>query len=296
MSDVLDDQPYQAIRNAFDAPWPGPRGPCLRLADGDLTASIHPADGGRLTSLTAFGVELLRPWTSERRAFQYGCFPMVPWVGRLSSGVLRHDGNSFALPVNKPPHALHGMACFAPWEIVETSPTAAEIRFALDAPWPWRGSVAQRYELSDNTLTMTLTVATAGAPFPAAAGWHPWFRKWLDALPGEEDKRLRISFAADWQEEPGADELPTGRRVAPRAGPWDDCFGFDGPMRATLLWPGSLRLDMSSPVSSMVVFDKPADAACVEPLSGPPNGVNTAPSLVSVAEPLVVSTRWTVRG
>ncbi|HXP97763.1 MAG TPA: hypothetical protein VN809_13700, partial [Telmatospirillum sp.] len=259
MSLFTDDPSYLAVRKAFDAPWPGPRGPRVHLRDGDLTATIFPADGCRLTSLTAFGYELLRPWNPARRAFQYGSFPMVPWVGRLQDGLLRFEGSEFRLPVNKPPHALHGMACFGPWAIVETSPTMAEFQLQLDDPWPWKGLVTQRYALKDNALSSTVSIASSGETFPAAAGWHPWFRKWVgnagETTPvptGSEDEALNIAFSADWQEEPGPDELPTGRRLAPRPGPWDDCFGFEGFMSASLLWPGKLRLEMTASASSMV--------------------------------------------
>ncbi|ABD86612.1 aldose epimerase [Rhodopseudomonas palustris] len=293
MTLIHDDDCYQTVRRAFDAPWSGPRGPQVLLRDGDLTATIYPHDGCRMTSLTAFGLELLRQWTPDRRAFQYGCFPMVPWVGRLGSGRLQFGERSWQLPVNKPPHALHGMACFAPWRIGATSASSAEFHFDLGDPWPWQGSVTQRYELAGNTLTIALKISTAGDSFPAAAGWHPWFRKGLSETATDAEK-LHIGFTADWQYAPGSDELPSSERIAPRPGPWDDCFGFDGPMRAELLWPGQVRLDMTSPASSMVVYDKQPDAACVEPLSGPPNGVNTAPQLVSTASDLVTITQWAI--
>jgi len=295
---VADDA-YQAIQKAFDAPWPGPRGDRIVLGHDDLRATVYPADGCRIASLTAFGYEVLRSYTPERRGFQYGCFPMVPWVGRVRNGILHHGGQDHHLPVNKPPHAMHGMACFGPWDCVEASGTSALFRLRLTSPWPWSGQVTQRFSITDTALDVDVTIESDGQTFPAAAGWHPWFRKWLgraeDPTPvtaGPQDEALRVRFAADWQEEPDDNELYTGRRIAPQAGPYDDCFGFNGAMSATLDWPDKLTLDMSSPTSTMVVFDKQPDATCVEPLSGPPNGVNTAPTLVSPAQPLRLSTRW----
>lgn len=303
MNTPKDDVAYQAIRKAFDAPWPGPRGPRVQLSAGGLSAAIYPADGCRLASFAVGGVELLRGWTPERRAFQYGCFPMVPWVGRMRDGTLAFQGRTYALPVNKPPHAMHGMACFAPWQIVRTSGRMAEFLLPLEEPWPWRGHVVQRFEMTEEALTISISVCSDNAKFPAAAGWHPWFRKWLgrpgetaDVAGGDEAEQLRIAFSADWQEEPGDDELPTGRRIPVRPGPWDDCFGFAGPMQARLDWPGRFGLEVSSAASSMVVFDKKPDAACVEPLSGPPNGINTCPFLVAPDTPLVVKTRWAIKG
>jgi galactose mutarotase-like enzyme len=193
------------------------------------------------------------------------------------------------------------MACFGPWRTLVADESAAEFEFALGQPWPWGGRVTQRIELADDALKTTLSISTDGEVFPAAAGWHPWFAKWIGdaayvakAPVGEADDQLQIAFAADWQEEPGADELPTGRRIALRDGPWDDCFGFDDGVRAALRWPGKIELEVTSPASRLVVFDKPADAACVNPMSGPPDGVNTCPRLVTGSDPLILSAVWRI--
>ncbi|SDH73456.1 hypothetical protein [Propionivibrio dicarboxylicus] len=200
------------------------------------------------------------------------------------------------MPVNKPPHALHGTACFGAWRTIAANGTMAEFEFALGDPWPWAGRVTQRIELVDDSLNLTLTIETEGEPFPAAAGWHPWFAKWIGdaayvatAPVGNAGERLQVAFSADWQEEPRPDDLPTGQRIAVCEGPWDDCFGFDDGLQASLSWPGKIRLGMTSPASRLVVFDKQPDATCVNPMSGPPDGVNTCPRLVTIRDPLVVS-------
>ena len=301
MSNSFDPNPYFAVRQAFDAPWPGPRGPRVDLRCGEHAVTVYPEDGCRMTSLTACGFELLRQWNPNRRAFQYGCFPMVPWVGRMRAGRLNFAGKEHQLPVNKPPHALHGMACFGAWRTLVADEAVAEFEFSLGQPWPWGGRVTQRIELADDALKMTLSISTDGETFPAAAGWHPWFAKWIGdaayvakAPIGAANEQLQIAFAADWQEEGGADELPTGRRIAVRKGPWDDCFGFNDGVRASLRWPGKVGLDVTSPASRLVVFDKQADATCVNPMSGPPDGVNTCPRQVTRNDPLVLSAVWRI--
>lgn len=301
MSRVLNSNPYLAVRQAFDAPWPGPRGQRIELSNGKLTATIFPEDGCRITSFIAYGLELLRQWNPGRRAFQYGCFPMIPWVGRMRNGMLLFEGKKYPLPVNKPPHALHGMACFGPWKTTAVTGTLAEFEFTLERPWPWNGRATQRIELVDDSLCLTLQIATDETPFPAAAGWHPWFSKWIGdtayvatAPIDDTTKCLQVIFSADWQEEPGLDELPTGRLVTVGTGPWDDCFGFNNGLHASLSWPGKMQLDITSPASRLVVFDKQPDATCVNPMSGPPDGVNTEPKIVVVNNPLVVSSIWNI--
>ena len=295
----FDPDPYRAVRQSSAAPWPGPRGSRIDLRAGDLAASVYPLDGCRLTSLTVRDAELMRQWKPDRGAFEYGSFPMVPWAGRVRDGILLVDGHEHHLPVNHPPFALHGMTFFAPWTTLDVTDTTAEFAFRLTDPWPWPGRAKQRFELTTQALEMTLTVETDGTPFPAAAGWHPWFAKWTgtheelaQAPVGDPDDELSIHFSADWQEEPGDDGLPTGRRIAPRPWPWDDAFGFDTSLSATLTWPRRVKLLMTSPATSMVVYTPEPDAACVEPQSGPPNGVNTHQQVITPAEPLVIRTRW----
>ena len=47
-----------------------------------------------------------------------------------------------------------------------------------------------------------------------------------EKLTPQNTESLQVLFDADWQEEAGSDELPTGNRISPQVGPWDDCFGF----------------------------------------------------------------------
>lgn len=99
-------------------------------------------------------------------------------------------------------------------------------------------------------------------------------------------------FDADWQEEAGSDELPTGNRISPQAGPWDDCFGFYDGVKVKLLWPGKLAMTMISSANSLVVFDKQPDATCINPLTQASNAINLTPELVTPDRPLVIETRW----
>ncbi|MCV5625704.1 hypothetical protein OFN31_29115, partial [Escherichia coli] len=86
---------YLALQQAFDAPWPGPVGELVTLEKGNIHLQIYPHDGARITSLKAFGSEVLRQWQPQRRAFQYGCFPMVPWAGRLGNATLNAGGQCY---------------------------------------------------------------------------------------------------------------------------------------------------------------------------------------------------------
>ncbi len=256
----------------------------VRLTAGDAEMTIRPDAGCRISGLRVAGTELLRQ--GER----FGCFPMVPWCGRTALGRFRDGGVTRRLPVNSPPHAIHGTGRSTAWRRAPGGDEgSAAFTYDLADPWPYPGRVTQTFALTATGLTLGMAVETAGDSFPAQAGWHPWFRRNLGA--GGSD--VVVDFRPGWQEERGADHIPTGRRIEPLPGPWDDCFGMPDGVDVTLTWPGELRLRVTSRVPWVVVYDEQPEAVCVEPQSGPPNGLNTAPRLVTAIDPLETAATWT---
>ena len=282
------NNPYLAVRQAFNAPWPGPRGEKIKLQNDNIQLEIYPEDGCRIINLQAYNYPILRAWQDGRFAFQYGCFPMIPWVGRIKNAILNYQEKSYALPANKPPHAMHGMACFSPWQCISTTQTRAEFKFILDEPWPWKGSVNYIVEIKDDELVLSLQINTDQHEFPASAGWHPWFNKILSA----NEPEMEIHFSPKWQRKTGIDEIPEQTKITPQAGPWDDCFGFEHPLKTTLLWQNQLQIEMSSSGNHLVIFDKQPDASCVNPMTEAPNDINHHPQIVKQSNPLIITTNW----
>ncbi|AXG79280.1 aldose epimerase family protein [Streptomyces paludis] len=256
----------------------------IRLAAGDAELTITPANGCRISSLRVGGTELLRQ--GER----YGCFPMVPWCGRIGNGQFRNGGEQHQMPLNSPPHAIHGTGRNTAWSTVRADKSEAVFSYDLAAPWPYSGRVTQIFELTEDGLTLTLGVEASDTSFPAQAGWHPWFQR---SLAG--GREVEIDFSPGWQEERGDDHLPTGRRITPLPGPWDDCFGMPDGVDVKLTWPEQLELTVKSRAEWVVVYDEQAEAVCVEPQSGPPNGLNTLPRLVTKIDPLEIASTWSWR-
>jgi aldose 1-epimerase len=257
-----------------------------KLTAGDAELTVVPQDGCRIASLTVGGTELLR------QGDRYGAFIMVPWCGRTENGRFRNGGVVHQLPVDAAPHAIHGTGRHTAWrEARGGTDVAASYYFDLADPWPYRGRVTQTLELGADELRMTLSVEASDDSFPAQAGWHPWFHRSLTP----DGAEAKLDFAPAWQEERGPDHIPTGRRIDPKPGPWDDCFGMPDGVDVTLTWPGALELRITSRAEWVVVYDEESEAICVEPQSGPPNGLNSLPRLVTPVDPLEVSTTWTWR-
>lgn len=255
------------------------------LWSGPARVTVDATDGGRMTSLEIDGVELLGGTGSG--VIEHGSFVMAPWAGRIRNGLLRVGGAGHRLPTDRThPHAGHGLVMDRPWTVLDAGAERLRVGCALDRRWPFPGHVLQEFQLADTHLDQRIELHARGPEFPATVGWHPWFRRVL--APGSV---AELRFVADGMLVRDRDGIPDGRVAAVPPGPWDDCFtGVHWPM--TIVWPDVLSLRISSDVGFAVVYDEPAEAFCVEPQSGPPDGPNTSPGMVQPGAPLVASMRW----
>lgn len=206
-------------------------------------------------------------------SLDWGCYPMVPYAGRVREAMLTFRGKSYSLPANDPSglgHAIHGTLFDTQWSVESLTPTRIIMSHELGAPWPWRGAVVHEVELHHASLTCALTVE-AHDDMPVMVGWHPWFVRPLEAT---------LPFASMVQR--GDDYLPTGTRVDPVVEHADDCFCE--PTGPLALRYDKVTLTLHSDCSHWVVYNQPTHAICVEPQSGPPNEVNDAPHIVRAGE------------
>ena len=260
----------------------GPAGEArLILEVAGARVTVDPAAGGRLASVVVNGLELLVTASPEGSIY-WGAYPMAPWAGRIRHGRFEFGGREHQLPITMPPHAIHGVAHDRPWTV--TGPD--EIALDLDERWPFRGRVVQRFTVEPDGLEVRMRIE-ADEPMPAVLGWHPWFRRVI----GEGSAPVDLVFEPTAMLARDEEGIPTGELVAPPPGPWDDCFTA---LRSdpVLLWPGRLRLTLSSSCPWWVVYSQPADAICVEPQSGPPDAVSIAPEVVEPGRPLEHHMRW----
>ncbi len=245
---------------------------------GRARCEIDPTHGGRVASLVVDGTEVLVRGDDARRSdpLRWGCYPMAPWAGRVRFGRFRFAGRDHQLECNLPPHAIHGTVLDRPWRTVFADSTTVELDIALGSRWPLGGRAFQRIELRPDRLRCSLAVQAADQPMPAQVGWHPWFVK---------PDRAELRFARMYQRD--GDGIPSGVLVTPPEGPWDDCFVE--PLAPLRLVVGPVTLTISSDCDHWVVYDEPADATCVEPQSGPPDGFTLRPHVLGPGDTLE---RW----
>ncbi len=259
----------------------GRGGDALVLEAGDARLVVRPHEGGRLGSVIVAGRELL---VTDREAgpIRWGAYPMAPWAGRIRYGRFSFAGLEHQLPLGAPPHAIHGVVYDRPWRVVD----ATTIAIDLDERWPFRGTVTQRFALDEGGLEVGMTIE-AEEPMPVSMGWHPWFRRILE--PGDDP--VTLDFVAGEMLVRDAEGMPSGRRVPPSSGPWDDAF--TGMSRdPVLVWPDRLRLELTSSCTWWVVYSEPEHAICVEPQSGPPDALNSDPEVARPGSPLTQVMRW----
>lgn len=246
----------------------------LEMSSSVTRAVVDLTAGGRLASLQIHDVDVLVERSDDPVA--WGCYPMVPFAGRVRDGAFRFEGNRYDVPKNFGDHAMHGFGFTSQWTQVADDTIAYEF---VD-PWPFAGRVEQHFALDQQHLLMTMQV-TAYDRQPMVLGWHPWFRKTTSL------GAASLQFDPGAMYERGDQPIPTGALIDPTPRPWDDCF-TDVTGAPTLSW-GSLELTLQSNASHWVVFDEPEHAICVEPQTGPPNAFNLSPIVLDKNEQLTVT-------
>jgi aldose 1-epimerase len=237
------------------------------------TVTLAPELGGRIASIVVDGRELLVAGDASSHPMMWGCFPMVPFAGRIRRGRFRYEARSIHLPVNFDPHAIHGTGYDAAWSVQGDGTLVHQ----FPDTWPFGGHAVQRFELDEDGLTCTIEVHADRQPMPAMAGWHPWYRR-----------PVELTFAAGQMYERDADHMPSGALVTPTPRPWDDCF-TDVDQPVVLAFEDGPTVAITSSCDHWVVYDMPDNAICVEPQTGPPDQFNLAKP---VAEPGESLTAW----
>jgi len=251
----------------------------VELTAAGVVTRIDPADGGRIVSLVIAGVERILPKARARAltpAIHWGCYPMVPWAGRLASGRIPTKDGEVRLEPNLPPSAIHGLGFDKPWEIVERSERAVTMTCELRGlGWPFGGRARQTLRVGAGSLELELEVGGYTRAGPAGLGWHPWFTR-----PAQGD----VEICVDASDVLVLDEelVPTGevRQVSPsedlRSCPSLGDVRLDhvyvrAKSPAVVRWPDlELRIDYDASMRTVVVHTPPA-GFCVEPQTMWPN-------------------------
>ena len=237
-----------------------------------VTALVYPEFGARIGSLIVGDQEIFITQAENGDPLSWGCYPMVPFAGRVRDASLHFAGEHYSLRQNMAPHAIHGTVFDRSWEVISSTPSTTVLETELGPEWPFKGIVQHRIEVADNEIALQLTVS-ALQPMPVQVGWHPWFVK-----PGSS----RLHFAAMLPRDSVG--ISMEQQVPQPSGPVDDCFiDPEKPLTITI---GSVQAKLASDCSHWVLYDMPAHATCIEPQSGPPNSINDRPFVLPAGSTL----------
>jgi aldose 1-epimerase len=256
--------------------------------------ALDPRLGGRAVSWQVAGIELL-----HRRGVhpvEHGMYAMAPWAGRIRGNAVDTVHGQAVMPITYEPWALHGTVLGRPAQVEEYHATDSSAMAVLGSDrhpeWPWPMAVRMHWILEQDRLSTRIVVEALGEPFPAVVGWHPWFRRSIDGVPASWSLHAAGMLTRD------ASALPVAFADQVSLGPHDDAFLVPS-ASAQISWPGVLSLDIAASDPWFVVFDELDEAMCLEPQSGPPDGLVDHPwapaRLVTPGHPLEHSVTWSIR-
>ena len=244
-----------------------------KISAGDIQVEIDTDNGGRIASLHVAATSLLV--THADSLLDWGLYPMVPYAGRVRSATLGFNNQQFSLRANASPHSIHGTVFDHPWNVEAHDATSILMSTDTGPEWPFAATVTHHIEVSDNKVRCVLTI-TVHEPMPAQLGWHPWF-----AQPHQVDTSFNSMLRRD------DDGITTLERIDPLPPPVDDCF-FE-PNAWPTIYIGNCAVEIASDCPYWVRYDAAGGDVCIEPQSGPPNGINSKPLILQTGQQF---SRW----
>lgn len=259
----------------------------VELNAGSTSCGIAPGMGCSIvhfrTTDGGTALDWMRPYDPRRAgappAAASGCFPLVPYSGRIANGVLLWRGTRYRLPTGLlgDAHALHGIGWVERWTADVVAAGRATFSIDYSGPdWPFPFKAVLDFALSERALAVSMRIGNTGTiDMPVGIGLHPTF-----AGPGIS---LRADARTVWNID-GEKLFADSARVPPR---WDFRAGaplvgtalehgftdWDG--RFVLTWRGRRRrlaVAASQALRHLVIYSKAYDEGgtgfvCVEPVS-----------------------------
>ncbi len=181
MTDAADATatPADPTREPEVAPF-GPTGRRIHLAAGRVEAEVGTV-AALLCRVTVDGVDLVEPVPAETAPPFGNGTVLVPWPNRVRDGIWTLDGTRQQLDLTEPArhNALHGLLAFTDYEVREQGDAFVVLGATIHPQhgWPFLVDTWVRYELTADGVAVTHGAenrSTAAAPY--AVGTHPFLR------------------------------------------------------------------------------------------------------------------------
>jgi len=279
-----------------------------------------------LRSLTVGGIHVTEPIGVDVVA-PMGCgIVLAPWPNRVRDALWHLDGEPQQLDITEVPrrNAIHGLLRNTEYRLLAQDASSVTLG-ALIAPqhgWPFLLDTSVRYEVEPDGLTTTHSVTNLSPRrAPWAVGAHPYFR--VGDVPVEQltvTLTAAVRIALDERSNAGAEhpvdapgaggpgDLRAGRRLEGLTldSPYGQLANADG--RADVAWltapDGSSTTLWADPAFGWIQaytppeFPRPTGpglAVALEPMTGPPDALNSGTGLIWLEPGESWSGSWGVR-
>lgn len=297
-----------------------PSGEQFELRWGDQRATIVEVGGG-IREYAVGDRPVLDPYPLEAMCDGAHGAPLIPWPNRLADGRYQFDGAEYHVALTEPDkrNAIHGFLRWRAWQAVELSEARVVMATRLHPlpGYPFVLDVSVAYALSDAGLTVTTVAANAGEqPCPYAVGQHPYLSAGggpIDEATLQLDAGLRV--LTDERQLPAGSEPVAGSDFDFRAGrrigdqqidyaftdlgrdadglAWVRLTGTDG-YRAEL-WQDGRYPYVEIYTGDTLGPDRARRGLGTEPMSGPPNALQSGESVIRLEPGDTVATVWGAR-
>ncbi len=283
-----------------------PSGAQYRISHGEHHATITEGSAA-VREYRVGGREVFQSFGEGEIAPAYHSAVLIPWPNRIAAGRYAFDGEHYQLAITEPERnsALHGLACWLPWTLVNHEPDRVTLSFRiLPSPgYPFHLDTRVEYRLTEDGLRVTTTsVNTGDRACPYGLGFHPY----IAAAPGSRvddcalnlDVRRRLlpdQLLIPEGDEPVADsayDFRTPRQVG--AATLDDAFTDVVRDAQGRSWARLQRVDGRTAVvwadenfgywqvysADLLPESMARRAMAIEPMTAAPNAFNSGDGLI----------------
>lgn len=286
-----------------------PTGEQFEIHSGPTRAVVTEVGAG-LRSFTVDGRPYVETFDVDSRPPRGAGAVLVPWPNRTAGGRWTCDGapQQLALSEPGPGNAIHGLLRHTLYRADERAADSVTLHAVVAAQpgWPVPLATSVRYTVDADGLTVTHTVRNVGtAAVPFGVGAHPYLRAGSAAT---DDCTLTLAATTTL---PLVGGLPTGpartqaaTAIALRGAALDHAYGGcvpapgDDRVRHRLAGPDDAVELWADPDFGWVQVFTPDDhpgrgrAVAVEPMTCPPDALNSGVGLLTVAPGQTWSASW----
>ncbi len=299
-----------------------PSGEQIEIRAGDRRVVVVEVGAG-LRSYTVGGKDILDGYSVEEMARSGRGQVLIPWPNRIQDGTYEFGGTQHQLPLNEleARNAIHGLVRWASWTTAEREDDRVVLEHTLrpQPGYPFSLALRLEYALSEEGLRVTTTATNVGREAcPYGSGMHPYLTL------GHRNRRLARCSArpaarccepttaeSPWTRSPSRARCTTsGRRSRSARRSWitpsptssaaptgSRASSWPIPERGAAL---SLWVDESYPYLQLFTGDPLPDVArrslAVEPMTCPPNALQTGESLIVLAPEESTTSNWGIEG